>query len=38
METTPVLGYNVFSSRLDAIDPEIDKLLINTFKIGRAHV
>jgi len=31
METTPVLGYNVFSSRLDAIDPEIDKLLINTF-------
>lgn len=31
METTPVLGYNVFSSRLDVIDPEIDKLLINTF-------
>lgn len=31
METTPVLGYNVFSSRLDVIAPEIDKLLINTF-------
>jgi len=31
METTPVLGYNVFSSRLDLLNPEIDKLLINTF-------
>lgn len=31
METTPVLGYNVFSSRLDIIDPRINKLLINTF-------
>lgn len=31
METTPVLGYNVFSSRLDVLDPSINKLLINTF-------
>ncbi len=31
METTPVLGYNVFSSRLDVLDPSIKKLLINTF-------
>jgi len=31
METTPVLGYNVFSSRLDLLNPETDKLLINTF-------
>lgn len=29
--TLPVLGYNVFSSDLNIISPEIDKLLINTF-------
>ncbi len=31
MQTTPVLGYNVFSSRLDVLNAETDKLLINTF-------
>ncbi len=31
METTPVLGYHVFSSRLSDLNPHTDKLLINTF-------
>lgn len=30
MTTTNVLGYEVFSSSLDRMDPEIDKVLINT--------
>ena len=30
-ECTNVMGYNVFSSSLNIIHPEIDKLLINTF-------
>ncbi len=30
-ESTPVLGYNVFSSSLSIIQPDIDKVLINTF-------
>jgi N-acetylglucosaminyldiphosphoundecaprenol N-acetyl-beta-D-mannosaminyltransferase len=30
-DTFPVLGYKVFSSRLNIINPEIDKVLINTF-------
>jgi N-acetylglucosaminyldiphosphoundecaprenol N-acetyl-beta-D-mannosaminyltransferase len=29
--TLPVLGYNVFCSRLSIIDPEVNKVLINTF-------
>lgn len=29
-ETTNVLGYDVFSSTLDVLDPDIDKILINT--------
>lgn len=29
-ETTNVLGYDVFSSSLDVLDPDIDKILINT--------
>lgn len=29
--TQEVLGYNVFSSKLTIIDPQIEKLLINTF-------
>ena len=30
VETINVLGYEVFSSTLDVLDPEIDKVLINT--------
>lgn len=30
IETTDVLGYEVFSSTLDALDPNVNKLLINT--------
>ncbi len=29
-ETTNVLGYEVFSSTLDVLDPDVDKVLINT--------